>query len=104
LRKYKNNKVVIDGITFDSIKESEYYIKLLILLNNGIISDLAYQVKFDLIPSQKLENGKRLSPCTYIADFVYIENGKQYVVDVKSEMTRKLPVYSIKKKLMKKKC
>ncbi len=39
--------------------------------------------------------------CAYLADFTYNRNGKEIVEDVKSEMTRKLPVYKLKKKLMK---
>jgi hypothetical protein len=40
--------------------------------------------------------------CTYIADFVYRNSQHQEVVeDVKSEITRKNPVYRIKKKLVK---
>jgi hypothetical protein len=39
--------------------------------------------------------------CKYISDFVYLENGQKIVEDVKSEYTRKLPVYRLKKKLVK---
>jgi len=37
----------------------------------------------------------------YVADFVYQENGQLVVEDVKSTMTRNLPVYRLKKHLMK---
>ena len=40
--------------------------------------------------------------CKYIADFVvYFYNDTREVWDVKSDYTRKLPVYKLKKKLMK---
>lgn len=100
-RKYKNTKIEIDGFSFDSKKEGEYYQKLRILESKGIIKGLLMQVTFILIASQKLSNGKTERPVTYIADFVYTENGKEYVIDVKSPMTRKLPAYVIKRKLMK---
>lgn len=58
------------------------------------------QVKFELIPAQRLmgvsEKGIR-----YIADFVVeYANGRREVIDVKSPHTRKLAVYVIKRKLM----
>lgn len=96
--KYKNIKVEYQGIIFDSGHECEYYKKLQILERKGIIENLRTQVKFVLIPSQKLTNGKRERPVTYIADFVYFENGKQYVVDTKGYKT---PYYVLKRKLMK---
>ena len=37
----------------------------------------------------------------YVADFVYQEKGQLVVEDVKSKMTRNLPVYRLKKHLMK---
>jgi hypothetical protein len=35
-----------------------------------------------------------------VADFCYVEGGVRVVEDLKSEITRKLPVYLIKKHLM----
>ncbi|OQA06328.1 MAG: hypothetical protein BWY67_01977 [Bacteroidetes bacterium ADurb.Bin397] len=37
---------------------------------------------------------------TYIADFTYMEKGQYVVEDVKSDFTRKNPVYRLKKKLI----
>jgi len=39
--------------------------------------------------------------CRYVADFGYIENGAVVIEDVKSKITKGLPVYRLKKKLMK---
>lgn len=66
MRKYRNIKTVIDGITFDSIKESERYKKLLLLQKTGEISDLILQPKFPIIINN-------IKICTYIADFSYVD-------------------------------
>lgn len=98
-RKYKNKKVMIDGIKFDSKKEANRYQELKLMQRAGIISDLQRQVKYVLIPSQKGNDGKVIErPCTYIADFVYIdENGKTVVEDTKGY---RISDYKIKRKLM----
>lgn len=93
MRKYKNTKT--DG--FDSKKERDRYFELCLLEKAGVISGLRKQVEFELIPKQ---DGERA--VTYKADFVYLdtETGKTVVEDVKSDFTRKLPVWAIKRKLM----
>ena len=97
--KYKNKKVMIDNILFDSKKEANYYTYLKLLEKAGKITDLELQKKFILQPSFKL-NGKTYRAITYIADFVYKENGQVHVVDTKGYRTQ---VYKIKKKLFMKK-
>lgn len=92
--KYGNKKTVVDGIEFDSKKEAKRYGELKLLLKAGNIGLLQWQVDYELVV-----NGKIVAK--YRADFVYIENGQTVVEDVKSEATRKLPVYRLKKKLMK---
>lgn len=94
--KYNNRKTEVDGIEFDSEKEANRYKELKLLLKIGEIGMIAKQVEFALH-----NNGEKIA--SYIADFVYLEikTGKQIVEDVKSEATRKLPVYRLKKKLMK---
>ena len=96
--KYKNKKVVVDNILFDSKKEANYYTKLKILRDAGKISGLRLQEKFILQPSFKL-NGKTYRAITYVADFVYKDDKGMHVVDVKSEATRKDKVYRLKKKM-----
>ena len=44
--KYRNKKLVVDGITFDSTKEGNRYIDLKILQKEGIISKLEIQPDF----------------------------------------------------------
>ena len=52
--KYGNKKTVVDGITFDSRKEAKRYQELKLLEKAGEIKDLRRQVKYELIPSQKI--------------------------------------------------
>lgn len=97
--KYKSKKTIIDGTTFDSKKEAKRYAELKLLLKSGQITDLEFQKKFTLIPSQKGENGKvKERAVTYKADFVYKDkNGKQIIEDTKGFRTAE---YIIKRKLM----
>ena len=97
--KYKNKKVVIDNRLFDSKKEANYYTKLKILKDAGKITDLELQKKFILQDKFTL-NSKTYRAITYVADFVYKENGQVHVVDTKGYRTQ---VYKIKKKLFMKK-
>lgn len=98
--KYHNKKVTYDGIKFASIKEARRYQELKLLLRAGAISDLQLQVPYELIPAQYI-NGKCVERSVkYIADFVYTENGKEVVEDVKSDATRKKESYIIKRKAM----
>jgi hypothetical protein len=95
--KYKNKKITIDGMVFDSRKEYARYRELVLLQRAGQISDLQRQVKYELIPQQRI-NGKVVErACSYIADFVYVENKKKIVEDTKGFRT---PEYKIKRKLM----
>lgn len=94
--KYKNKKVIYDGITFDSKKEGAYYLKLKLLEEKGIISDLKLQVKFELQPKFKFGN-KTIRAINYIADFTYIQDNKLHIVDTKGVRT---DVYKLKKKMM----
>ena len=100
--KYKNKKVMIDGELFDSKKEALRYQQLKSLEKINAISDLQRQVKYTLIPSQKSENGKVIEQkCSYIADFVYRQNGQTVVEDVKGyRKGGAYAVFAIKRKLM----
>ncbi len=102
MSKYKSKKVVIDGLRFDSQKEANRYCELKMLERTGAISDLKTQVVFNLIPKQVDENGKPIERrCDYKADFVYTENGKTVVEDVKGYKDGSAyQLYVIKRKLM----
>lgn len=97
--KYNNKKVTVNGQAFDSKKEANRYKELLLLEKAGAIKDLRMQVKFTLIPAQRDEaTGKVVErECSYKADFVYEEDGKTVVEDVKGFRTKE---YIIKRKLM----
>ena len=94
--KFKNKKIIIDGIKFDSKKEGYYYVYLKELEKTNKISNLQLQVKYELQPKFKRDN-KTYRSITYIADFAYEENGKTVVIDVKGFKT---DVYKLKKKLL----
>lgn len=91
--KFRAIKTEIDGIVFDSKKESKTYLELKILEKAKLIKNIQLQVPY-LIEI----NGMKI--CKYVADFVYIDckTGKTVVHDAKGMKT---PVYNIKKKLMK---
>jgi hypothetical protein len=99
MNKYGARKISFDGFAFDSKKEAARWQELRLMLRAGVIDDLRRQVPFELIPRQM--DGKRVSEraVNYIADFVYTENGRTVVEDVKSPATR-TPEYIIKRKLM----
>jgi Protein of unknown function (DUF1064) len=95
--KYRNCKVVIDGVTFDSKKEGSRYRHLKQLEHAERISELVLQPEFCLAPAVIINGKKKRSLC-YRADFQYRENGKTIVEDVKGMLTE---VYKIKRHLMK---
>ena len=107
MTKYHSQKVTIGDYTYDSKKEYKRYTELALLQKAGQISGLHRQVKFVLIPAQYAEvpdtrigKTKRKCverECSYIADFCYIQDGKQIVEDVKGVRTKD---YIIKRKLM----
>lgn len=97
--KYKNKKVTIDGITFDSQLEATRYGELKLMERAGMIKDLKLQVEYVLIPPQKRSDGKKENKCSYIADFTYIDaiTGEFVCEDTKGVKTKE---YVIKRKLM----
>ena len=93
MSKYGNRKLKApDGQVFDSVKEFHRWGVLRLLERAGKIRNLQRQVKFELIPKQ---DGERA--CSYIADFVYEENGKKVVEDCKGFKT---DAYKLKRKMM----
>lgn len=95
--KYRNKKVTFNGIKFDSKKECKRYQELLLLERAGQISDLQRQVRFELIPSQRIDGKVVERAVYYVADFVYEEKGQKVVEDTKGIRTAD---YIIKRKLM----
>ena len=95
--KYRSRKVTINGITYDSKKEANRHNELLLLQRAGRISDLKTQVKFELLPSQRIDGKVAERPVTYIADFVYKQDGETVVEDTKGFRTTD---YILKRKMM----
>lgn len=90
--KYNNIKTVDEfGNVYDSKKEAKRAGELRLLLKAGEIGFLARQVEYDLGGVGK-----------YLADFVYTDKatGKTIIEDVKSNITKKLSVYRMKRRLM----
>jgi hypothetical protein len=86
--KYHNKKTVIDGITFDSKKEAQYYAELKLLQRAGEITAFERQVRYELQPGFTYQ-GQKVRPIHYIADFVVTyNNGQQEVVDCKGMRTK----------------
>lgn len=108
--KYKNRKVNIDGMEFDSMKEYWRYAELKQMQAEDKITDLQRQVKYILIPAQRepdtigkrggVKKGKLLErEVAYYADFVYrlADTGTLIVEDTKGMRTTE---YIIKRKLL----
>lgn len=113
MSKYRNKVCYYEGIKFDSEYERDYWIHLKQDEAAGRISDLRRQVPYELIPEvwgervkhlktkDKVERYRIQQATHYYADFVYTDaGGKEIVVDTKSEYTRKLADYCLKKKMM----
>lgn len=99
MNKYRNKKVVIDNIKFDSKLEADRYVELKLLQRAKVISNLKLQVPFVLQEGFK-KNGKSYQAIKYIADFVYEEKERIVVEDTKGVET---DVFKIKHKLFEKK-
>ncbi len=92
--KYRNKKTVVDGVKYDSAKESRRGQELKALAAAGSISNLILQPRYSLIV-------KGIRVCSYVGDFSYLdETGTLVVEDVKGKFTRTLSEYRIKRKLM----
>jgi len=102
--KYKNVK----RGGFDSKREYRRYNELVLLEKANLISELKLQVPFELLEGFTLHNhyecnkqkSNKVRPITYIADFVYLENGFYVVEDSKGALTE---TYKLKRKLFLKK-
>lgn len=101
--KYGASKVIVNGITFHSRAEGARYSDLVRMQAAGVISDLQLQVRFQLmgvgpavlrIVSEGYPKGR---VATYVADFVYSEEGQTIIEDVKGMAT---PDYKLKKAIM----
>lgn len=97
--KYGAKKTAVDGITFDSKHESQDYLRYKSMEKAGIIQNLQLQKKFILQEGFTNNQGQKIREIAYFADFYFLRDGKQYVVDSKSVITKKDKTYRLKKKL-----
>jgi Protein of unknown function (DUF1064) len=74
--KYNAKKTIVDGIKFDSKKESDYYVQLKLEESAGLIDYFLRQVPFDLPGNIK-----------YRVDFMVVYQSSIKYVDVKGYMT-----------------
>lgn len=88
--KYGAVRKEVDGHSFHSTGEAKRYLMLKQEQELGMISFLLIQKKYPLIV-----NGVHIED--YVADFVYMDEGRLVIEDFKGYRT---PVYEIKKKLM----
>jgi hypothetical protein len=97
--KFNNIKVDIDGHTFDSKKEAEFYGQLKIKKNAGLIKDFQMQVRYDIIVNS-IMIGK------YFLDFLIENNdGSIEYIDIKGKDSNtnkfiKTGVFALKKRLV----
>lgn len=93
--KYGNKRIQVDGFNFDSLKEANRYGELKLLQMAGEIRELEIHPKFPIII-----NGQKI--CNYISDFRYFPKGSYHAIieDVKSDITKKIKTYRLKKKLV----
>lgn len=118
MSKYGNQKQVVDGITFDSKREVDYYLTLKLLQKAGEVTTIETHPKFVLqlgfwkctrckvTWNENLKRGvcpncrskmPKTSAITYSADFlVTYKDGRTEIVDVKGMETE---AFKIKRKL-----
>lgn len=104
-QKFKNVKVKIDGITFDSKKEGRRYLELKAMEKNKEIKNLKTQPSYLFLINGDtpifIKGDKRKTRMHYVADFEYFCPVSQKIIveDVKSKFTKNLPVFKIKRAL-----
>ena len=99
--RYRSEPVIVDGVRYASKKQYQRWCQLQMLERAGKIADLRREVPFELAPAVILD-GRKKSALRYFADATYIDGETLKLVceDTKSPITRKDPVYRIKKHLM----
>lgn len=87
--KYRNKKVTVDGIKYDSKLEAKRGQQLIALEKSGKIKDLRMQVRYDLVVNDRFV-------CWYRADFDYWQDGEHITEDAKGMV---LPDFKLKARL-----
>ncbi|MCK6203944.1 DUF1064 domain-containing protein [Bacillus infantis] len=100
MSKYNNRNTVVDGIKFDSVNESKYYLLLQEKVERGEIAGFSLQPKF-LLQDKFEKDGRKFRKIEYVADFEVVHlDGSLEIVDVKGVETE---AFKIKRKLFEKK-
>jgi hypothetical protein len=90
-QKYRNNRVTVDGICFDSQLEADKYCELKLAHRAGLIAGFCLQPEFVLI-----EGTGEMRPEIYRADFIVFNlDGTYEIIDTKGYETE---VFRIKHK------
>ena len=109
--RYNHKTILVDGLKFDSQKEYNRFLFLKKAEEQGLISNLRTQVKFELIPKVTEEYVEHLKtkdkiktrtlqlPITWTADFVYIKDGEEIVEDVKAHKRLLSDRFVVKEKI-----
>lgn len=110
--KFRNKKIKVNDLTFDSKKEFERYLFLKKAEENGEITNLQRQVRFELIPAIKTTETTQLKTKSkvvekvvqkatyYFCDFQYEKDGEIITEDVKISPKMLPKDYRLKEKLM----
>ena len=112
--KYFSKKVKNEHGNFDSKDEFDRYLYLKHMEDTGVISYLKRQVRFEIIPKlirkekvqlkTKVKEVDRVEEIAahYTADFCYIDNKGKYIIEeLKSDYTKNLADYILRRKLIK---
>lgn len=93
MNKYGNKKTIYNGKIYDSKKEANRAFELDMLKKAKLVEDFEAQFPLSIII-----NGVKV--CKYVADFKVKYSDRVEYEDVKSDYTKRLPLYRIKKKLV----
>lgn len=97
MNKYNACKTTVCGRTFDSKRESEWYMMLREKHRLGKIKHIECQPTYTLLEGFRDNQGKQQKPITYTPDFlVEYDDGRREVIEVKGVRTRD---YQLRKKL-----
>lgn len=104
--KHGNKKNVVDGIKFDSIKESNHYLKLKFLEKQGLIKNLVIKPVYVIFSGYTDYAGKKRLPIKFEPDFKYfdVKLNKTVIDEVKAFCKKEkkfvtTAVYKLKKKM-----
>lgn len=94
--KYKNERVSVNNLKFDSKKEMKRYFELKELEKAGVIENLELKpARIEIIAKTEKHKAKH-----YQADFSYTQKGVRVLEDCKSEYLKKTELWRMKEMLI----